>query len=325
MKTGLTISAALHAAVLLWAVVSFGPRLMEVTPTESMPIDLVPTSEFTKLTAGSQKGKVEPPKPLAEKVAEQKRVDDPTPKVVPKQEIAPTMPPVPPPAPQPKVAEAKPESKPAEAKPEPKPKEAEKKETAPKPDPIAEVLKKEEAPKPEPKKEEAKASKPEPKREEAKAPTPPKPAEPQKPQPKFDATRISALLDKRAPQRQAATDVALNYTATAGTKNGTAAQLSASEIDAFKRKLQGCWNPPAGVSNAEKMLVPITVRLKLDGTLATPPQPDIDARDPAMRAMIDSTVRALIMCQPYTMFSAAKYDTWKELPLDFSPRDLFGG
>jgi colicin import membrane protein len=229
--------------------------------------------------------------------------------VVPKQEIAPTMPPVPPPAPQPKVAEAKP----AEAKPEPKPKEAEKKETAPKPDPIAEVLKKEEAKKPEPKKE------------EAKAPTPPKPAEPQKPQPKFDATRISALLDKRAPQRQAAADAALNYTATAGTKNGTSAQLSASEIDAFKRKLQGCWNPPAGVSNAEKMIVPITVRLKLDGTLATPPQPDIDARDPAMRAMVDSTVRALIMCQPYTMFSAAKYDTWKELPLDFSPRDLFGG
>src|SRR6185503_9890633 len=129
----------------------------------------------------------------------QKRVDDPTLKVVPKQEIAATQPPVPPPAPQPKVAEAKPESKPAEAKPEPKPKEAEKKETAPKPDPIAEVLKKEEAPKPAPK------------REEAKAPTPPKPAEPQKPQPKFDATRISALLDKRAPQRQAATDVALNY------------------------------------------------------------------------------------------------------------------
>ena len=79
------------------------------------------------------------------------------------------------------------------------------------------------------------------------------------------------------------------------------------------------------MSNAEKMIVPITVRLKLDGTLATPPQPDIDARDPAMRAMVDSTVRALIMCQPYTMFSAAKYDTWKELPLDFSPRDLFGG
>ena len=122
MKTGLTISAAAHAAVLLWAIVSIGPRLMEATPTESMPIDLVPTSEFTKLTAGSQKGKVEPPKPLAEKVAEQKRVDDPTPKVVPKQEIAPTMPPVPPPAPQPKVVEAKPpEAKPSRSPRSPRP------------------------------------------------------------------------------------------------------------------------------------------------------------------------------------------------------------
>jgi len=41
--------------------------------------------------------------------------------------------------------------------------------------------------------------------------------------------------------------------------------------------------------------------------------------------MIESAVRAVIECQPYTMFSPARYETWKEIPLNFDPLTMFGG
>ena len=49
------------------------------------------------------------------------------------------------------------------------------------------------------------------------------------------------------------------------------------------------------------------------------------ASDPYTQAMIESAVRAIIQCQPYTMFSVPRYEIWKELPLSFDPVEMFGG
>ena len=40
-RTASVISTGLHAAVLLWAVVSFSSKTFEVTPAESLPVDLM--------------------------------------------------------------------------------------------------------------------------------------------------------------------------------------------------------------------------------------------------------------------------------------------
>ena len=93
----------------------------------------------------------------------------------------------------------------------------------------------------------------------------------------------------------------------------------------MRARLRECWNPPAGAVNADKLKVPILIRFKQDGTLATPPQPENTASDAFMQAMIDSAVRATIRCQPYTMLSPAKYDLWKEIVVDFSLDGMFGG
>ncbi len=135
MKNGLTISVMAHAAVLLWAVVSFAPRTLNAPPAESMPIDIISTTEFSQLRAGARNTpKTQTPKPLVEKVAEKKAADDPIAKIVQKPELITASAQVPPPA--------------ADAKPEPKSKAAENKD--PKPDPksdaIADVLKKEQKP-----------------------------------------------------------------------------------------------------------------------------------------------------------------------------------
>lgn len=297
MKTGLTISASAHAAVLLWALVSFAPKALDAPPAESMPVDLISSTEFSQLRAGARNApKAEIPKPLVEKIAEKKTPDNPAAKVVEKPELVTPLAQTPPPEPE-KIPERKAENK--EPKSEPK--------VDPKPDAIADVLKKE--PKPEPKKE----AKPAPKKLDP------------KPQPKFDANRIAALLDKRDPQRLAAAGDTLNHTLAFGTATGESPRLAQSELDALRARLRECWNPPAGAANAEKLKVPILIRFKQDGTLASPPQPENAASDSFMQAMIDSAVRATIRCQPYTMLSPAKYDLWKEIVVDFSLDAMFGG
>ena len=113
MKTASAISTGLHAAVLLWALVSFSGKTFEVTPAESLPVDLVSEKDFSEMTKGAKDApKAEKPKPLVEKKDEPKPAEDPAPKLTEKKEIKPT----------------------AQKTPEPQPQ--------PKPDPIAEKLKK---------------------------------------------------------------------------------------------------------------------------------------------------------------------------------------
>ena len=52
MKTASAISTGLHAAVLLWALVSFSGKTFEVTPAESLPVDLVSEKDFSEITKG---------------------------------------------------------------------------------------------------------------------------------------------------------------------------------------------------------------------------------------------------------------------------------
>src|SRR5206468_1938349 len=124
---------------------------------------------------------------------------------------------------------------------------------------------------------------------------------PKKDQPKFDPRQVEALLDKRTPQRVAATGDVINSNVGIGAPNANFNQLSLSEIDAFRRHLGKCWTAPPGL--AKRIVVPITIRLKMDQTLAGPPQVEMKATDPYSRAVIESAVRAIIACQPYTMFS----------------------
>jgi colicin import membrane protein len=307
-----TISAVIHASVLAGALVSIGgAKPMDAAAPSIISVNIVADADTSELMRGKQNApKAEKPKPLVEKVAEPKPVAEAN-KVVDKPEIAAAYAPQPPLPPQPKITEPKP--KPAEAKPEPKPTEAEK--ADPKPDPIAEAIKRDEVQKPEPKHE--------PKKVEAKKPEPKKPDA--KLQPKFDATRIAALLDKREPQRQAATGETISHAPSLGAPTGSSPKLSQSEIDALRARLRDCWSPPAGAANADKLKVPIVIRFKPDGTLAGPPEPESRPHDAYSQAMVDSAVRATIRCQPYTMLSPAKYETWKEIMVDFSLDGMFGG
>ena len=281
MKKATAISVGLHAAVLLWATLSFSGKTFEVTPAESLPVDLVSDKEFSEITKGVKDApKVETPKPVVEKKAEEppKPVEELKPKVTEKKELQ--------------------AAKEAAAPPEPQP---------PKPDPIAEKLKQPDEPKQETKVEQ---------------PLPPK-KPPQKPQPKFDAEKIAALLDKREPQRNAATGLDTNTTPSLGTASGVAARLSQSEIDALRAKLMALWNPPVGIQDADQSQVTIRIKFKRDGTLAMGPIVLTSGSGAQFNAMRDSAVRAVFVGQPYTMLRPEHYDQWKEIDFTFDTKQMF--
>jgi colicin import membrane protein len=294
MRTAYTISGIGHAAVLLWSVFSFAAKPLPVPPNEALPVDIVSVSDFTQMTAGSKSApKAETAKPLVEKVAEAKPVEDATAKVVEKKEVKAA-----------REAAPAPEAKPVETKPEQKPTEA-------KPDPIADALAKEQAKKPEPKKA------------EAKTPTPPK--KPAPPAPKFDPKQVEALLDKRDSTRVAAAGDTLNQTASLGLSNATAAQLSLSELDAFRTRLMNLWTIPAGAKDPQELVVQVRIKLKPDGTLAGPPMVLTSGKTPLFVAARDSAIRALFRGQPYDMLKPEHYEQWKDVEITFDPRDMIRG
>ena len=294
MKTAYTISAIGHAAVLLWSVWSLAANPLPVSSTEGLPVDLVTVSEFSNIAAGSKDApKTETAKPLVEKVAEAKPVEDPTAKVVEKKEVKAAR--EPPPAP---------DSKPTES-------ESAKKQAETPPDPIADALAKEEVKKPEPKKA------------DAKPPTPPK--KPAPPAPKFDPKQVAALLDKRESTRLAAAGETLNNAPSLGLSNGTAAQLSLTELEALRARLAQLWTVPAGAKDPQELVVLIRVKLNPDGRLAAPPMVLTSGNSPLFMAARDSAIRALFRGQPYDMLKPEHYEQWKDVEITFDPRDMIRG
>ncbi len=310
MKAGWTISAVGHTVVLAWGLVAFVGRPAHTPPPPEFFADVISDAELSQITQGIRNAKpAEAPKPLVEKIADATPTENPNAKIVDKPEIVPTAEQLQPkPEPEKKPEPKKAEPKPPEPKPEPK--QAFAKEE-PKPDPIAEALKKDD-------------TKPE-KKPEKKAETPPPKKQEPKQQPKFDSSRIAALLDKRDAQRRAATGSTLNNTPSLGAPTGQAAALSQNELDALRNRLRQCWNVPVGLAEARDLIVTVRIQFNKDGSLSAEPRLMNQVSHPAFTAASESALRAVRSCAPYSFLPVAKYEAWKDVIIDFDPRDMFRG
>jgi hypothetical protein len=268
-------------------------------PPPSLAVDTISSQEFSEVSqalAGSKTApKAETPKPLVDAVGEPKPAESVAPKVVEKPEIKPI----------PKEEQA--EQKPPEPKPEPVVEKKPPSKVEPKTDPIADALKKEDAKKAAEAKAKAVAEKK------------------KKPQLAFDPDQISALLDKRDPQRQAPTGDAINKEPSLGTMTGSASTLSQSEIDALRSRLAQLWNPPAGALNPQDLVVRIRVKLGRDGKLVGPPMVLTSGQGSVFEAARDGAVRALFQAQPFEMLRPDHYDLWREMEITFDPREMIPG
>ena len=305
----LAASIVLHVLVIGWGLVSFSTRAFVMPEEDSIPVDMISADQLAKVTAGMKSGKKENPKPLVEKVAEAKPIDDAVGKITEKAPVVTdTTPPPPPPKPVEKPVEKKPDPpKPvAEDKPKEEQKPVEKKPDTP--DPIAEALKKEE-------------KKPPPK-PQVQAATPP----PQPPKPKervFDQSKIAVLLDKRDPSHQAATGDTLNSNAALGTSKGKADAIVATWKGAFAAAVRRCFNFPYNGMNADQFEVDIDIQMQPDGRVASQPVV-VGVRGPSKSiadALGESARRAVEQCQPYAL-PKDQYQTWKYIPMTFGLKDM---
>ena len=299
LKGDIVASVALHVLVIGWGLVTFSARSLEVVP-EALPVDIISSADLSKMTAGMKNGDKDKPKPLVEKVADAKPVDEALGKIDDKKKevVTSTSTAEPPPKPVEKKVDVKPKEEPKQAEKKPDPKE----------DPIAEALKTDEAKKPKPKPE-AKAA----------------PPQPQKPKERvFDQSKIANLLDKRDPTRQSITGAALNPTSSLGTATGNSDTRVATWKGAFVRAVRTCFNFPYNGQDADQFEVDIDINMRPDGTLASTPVV-IAVRGPSKSvadAMGESARRAVQQCQAYSFLPKEQYETWKYIPMTFGLRDM---
>ncbi|MGY4227190.1 outer membrane biosynthesis protein TonB [Bradyrhizobium sp. USDA 4503] len=300
----LAASIVLHVLVIGWGLVSWSTKAYVMPEEESVAVDVISPDQLSHVMAGQKDGKKENPKPLVDKVAEAKPVDDTVGKVEEKKPPVVTDT-----APQPAPKVEKPEDKKpdppkkVENKPKEEPKPVEKKPDPVKPDPIAEAIKKEEKKLP-----------PKPMQQAAKPPPEQKPKDRV-----FDQSKIAALLDKRDPTRAAATGDTLNANAALGTAKGKAADNSATWGAMFKQQVERCWKKPYGGIEAQQTEAVFSIKLKRDGSLEGMPVPEGTPATPYLRVYQESALRAIIECQPYNL-PAAFFDEWKYFAPVFTER-----
>jgi len=92
-RSATAISGGLHAAVLLWAMISFSGHRLEATPVDSLPVDLISDKQFSELTKGIKDAPkpLDVPKPVVEKKDKVVSAEEIVAKLTPKKEIKPTV------------------------------------------------------------------------------------------------------------------------------------------------------------------------------------------------------------------------------------------
>jgi outer membrane biosynthesis protein TonB len=298
---GLALSAALH--VVLGGLLIFGlPRLFDPPPVEEMPIavQLVTIAPDTRATHPN------PSLPRPDAKPEVPEAETPAPKPPPKPE-----PPKPAPVP-PTASEIAPTPDQPAPPTLPKP---------PEPKLEAKPVEKIEAPKP--------REKPEPPRQLAKVE--PKPEEKKPDEKKYDPRQFDALLKNLTPVHTAVTPDAppqpprvAAARISSQPKAPLGSQLTTSELDMVRHQIARCWNVPAGARDAKDLVVEIKVIVDPDGTVRQATIVDQGRLgDPFYRAAAESARRAFFnpLCRPLHL-PAEKYAIWKDLVVDFSPKDI---
>jgi outer membrane biosynthesis protein TonB len=300
---GLALSAALH--IVLGIVLIIGlPRLFEPPAPEEMPVavQLVTIAPETRATHPN------PNQPRPDAKLEIPEAETPVAKPEPKPEppkpapVPPSSTAVPPPAEAAKPPEPKPVQPPALKPPEPKPE----------PKPVENI----EPPKP--------RAKPEPVPQTARN-------EPKSEQKKYDPGQFDALLKNLASQQATPSPDsppqrphAVVARASSQPRAPLGGQLTASELDLIRQQIARCWNVPAGARDKD-LVVEIRVAVDRDGTVqqATIVDQSRLGSDPFFRSAAESARRAFFnpQCRPLHL-PAEKYAIWKDLVVDFSPRDI---
>jgi hypothetical protein len=354
-EPGIAVSSAAHAALLLTILLAFADAKKFDDAQESIAVEVITDSQFNEIVKGEKTAPAVVPeaKPRAEKVADVTDTKPTHPIVEANREVQPppvrsdpadngpdvakpvaSLPPAPvqaaePPEPPKRAVEPAPPVKPEAIEPPPRPPEIKQEtEQKPVPEPPKRVRPVDKQPVENPLEQVTKLLEQKKLEEMAKAeakPSRPKPVD-EPVQRKYDVSAIAKLISHEAPQQTASTAKDLNRVASLGAANANAAKMSPSlmgqldeyMIDQYKR----CWNP-VGVETSGYM-PKISVRYNIDGSLASEPRLLNPTADPEARALADSALRAIHICNPLNIPARFQpfYQEWKDRTLSFNPEDF---
>lgn len=340
MKTGLITSAVAHAAVLTFGIVSLAaPKQLEVPDVDALPIDIIPFSELTKMVAGDKKA--EPSTTPAPKPTVRPRNPEPAVNVgdsksdikadAPKTENLPPVEKV-------QVPTAKPDPlPPREETPVSTP------ELAPEPKPqtdIAMLLKQSETIDPEQPVEETFEKLPDRVAAPRKRPERPKPESAQtndrkdQDEPKEAVKKAAKEVEEEDAKKKAVLDKAKASAGGAKSSSKPASlgaqkansqtTMSKNELDAMRSALEGCFNAGdlPGHQDAATMRAKVSFKLTKSGQIDGLVRAKVTGTSGSTRAVFTRRVKnAVKECQPYSL-PADKYDTWKDVVVNFSLTDL---
>ena len=308
MPSGIAASAVMHlgifAAIILGLPNLFRPAIPEDQPIAVELVTIAPQTRATHPNPNAPKPKAKPDVPLnaaeAPKPVPKPEPPPPTPAAPPSSEppppqtsapqnpTQPDLTPPPPPPPKPVETQAPPPPPPKPAPPKPK--------AEPKPQPVAQT-----EPKPDNSKAETQA---------------------------FDSLLKNLAKTPALPQQNAKpqrTQIAAAAPPSSQPRAPLGSQLTASELDLVREQIARCWNINAGARDAKDLVVEIRAAVQPDGTVTRADIVDTAraASDPLFRAAAESARRAFFnpACTPLKL-PPDKYATWKDLVVDFSPKDI---
>ncbi len=353
MKTGLTTSVILHAALIVFGLFTLAaPRPYEAGDVEALPVDIIPVQSITQVQKGDKKApkkEKSAPKPTTRPdiVADAKEVGDnkvdmkppPTPDARPKPVAAAAAPPKSPEPVAKPVEKAKPEpQKEAASKPEPVPATEVTPEAQPKqdvkPDPVQKTIVAENpdaqsaklpnsapAPDARPKPPQAQTAKA-PERKDSNKPAVQQAARPKSEEKDDTLDKVAALLNKEKASgggaKRSTQEASLGADHTTG-----GSKLSQSEMDALRGQIEKCWNVPAGVEDAGDLKVSVKFKLDRSGSIEGSPEIVSGGGGGGIgQVAAESARRAVLRCAPYTL-PADKYDAWADVIVNFDPSDMF--
>jgi len=143
----------------------------------------------------------------------------------------------------------------------------------------------------------------------------------------FDTNTIAALIDK-SKENLAETTKKTNKITQSQDQSMDLSGLTLTEEDALKAQIFGCWSIPLGLPYKENLLVRIKLKLKPDGTIMKSEILDhARMNKPGQgfyKVLAESALRAIQLCQPLRVPSTG-YERWKDLQLNFDPREMLEG
>lgn len=170
---------------------------------------------------------------------------------------------------------------------------------------------------------------------------PPQPQQPQQPAAPEQHADAPQAAQQSQPQPPAATpaftppppDLTVQYGVMLGlpeplgksdfdTTATDSARLAATDIAAFRRHLRSCATMPDTVDAGDDVWVKLRAAFTTDGHLAAQPLLIEGKASPKALALAHGAIAALQACQPYAMLPPDKYNEWKVLDLEFSPKDF---